>query len=115
MGEAKRRKTVDQTAHDITKQLGDSGHLIMGGFAAFLLMHKIDPKTADVGPLAMLHEAYMGGAQHLWHSMLSIMDPGREPTAADYKRMDLIEAELSAWRDRKMGELATAMKTKGSS
>ena len=36
----------------------------------------------------------MAGSQHLFSSIMNVLDPGGEPTDADYKKMDLIHAEL---------------------
>jgi hypothetical protein len=41
--------------------------------------------------------AYMAGAQHLFASMLGMLDPEPEETPSDMRRMDLIQAELEAF------------------
>jgi hypothetical protein len=38
--------------------------------------------------------AFFAGAQHLFASIMVIMDPGAEPTAADLARMSQIHEEL---------------------
>jgi hypothetical protein len=43
--------------------------------------------------------AFMAGAQHLFGSIMAIMDPEAEPTEADLKKMDLIDRELRTFAD----------------
>jgi hypothetical protein len=40
---------------------------------------------------------YMAGAQHLFASLMAAMDPDRDPTPQDLRRMSLIDAELRSW------------------
>jgi hypothetical protein len=35
--------------------------------------------------------AFMAGAEHVWSSVINMLDPGEEPTDADMRRMDLIQ------------------------
>jgi hypothetical protein len=37
---------------------------------------------------------FFAGAQHLFSSIVTILDPGEEPTDADIHKMDLIDREL---------------------
>ena len=79
----------------LTKELADKGKLIEAWWAGLRLI----AISADA-PAVQLREmrlAYMAGAQHLFSSMMNIMDKDREPTAADLNRMDLIDKELSAF------------------
>lgn len=75
--------------------------------AGFLGMRMLLPKDIAPEQLAQLRLAYLGGAQHVWSSMFSVMSPDREPTMQDMRRMAQISAELdaaglelTAWRDR---------------
>ena len=92
-------KLIEMVAHEITKELVDRGLLIEAGFAAYAKLIGIDEKT----PHALQRElqlAFMAGADHLFSSIMSIMDADAEPTTADLRRMDLIHHELEAWRGR---------------
>ena len=40
----------------------------------------------------------MAGAQHTFASVMTMLEPGDEPTAADLSRMDKIAAELEAFK-----------------
>jgi hypothetical protein len=47
-----------------------------------------------------MRTAFMAGAEHLFSSVMNVLDPGQEPTADDLRRMDLIHTELEEWRDK---------------
>lgn len=82
--------------HDaIAKGLADRGLLVHAGFVALLRTPIAAGKTD--AQLEDLKVAYMAGAQHLWASVMTVMDPGGEPTAADMRRLDLISRELEVW------------------
>jgi len=49
----------------------------------------------------------MAGAQHLFSSIMTILDPGDEPTEADMKRMELIAKEMAAFYEELKRELPT--------
>ena len=75
--------------------LADQGKLIEAGW--FSLMAIAIPADAPPVQVKEMRKAFMAGAQHLFASILSIMDPEDEPTEADLRRMDLINAELKAY------------------
>ena len=91
-----RAKLIELAALELTKDLTDKGKLIEAGFAAFA--HFVIPKDAPAIQVSEMRLAFMAGADHLFSSIISIMDAGEEPTDADLQRMDLINAELAAWR-----------------
>ena len=90
-----KRKMIEQVAHEITKKFSDEGKLVEAGFAAF---HHLCLKNASPAQVDDMRLAYMAGAEHLFTSIMVIMEPGDEPTDADLKRMDLINAEITHWR-----------------
>ncbi len=49
--------------------------------------------------------AFMAGAAHLFAAMVSVLDPGVEPTADDMRRMDMIAREINAWMPRLRAQL----------
>ena len=79
----------------LTRHLTKEGKLIEAGFAGL--------RIAAIAPDALpeqLHEmrlAFFAGAQHLFASIMSVLDPGSEPTDADMERMSNIDAELRAF------------------
>jgi hypothetical protein len=91
-------RLIEQAASDLTKELTDKGKLIEAGFAAFA--HYVVPKDAPPVQLREMHLAYMAGAEHVWSSVMNMLDPGEEPTEADMRRMDLIQREIDEWRGK---------------
>jgi hypothetical protein len=86
---------IQQVAKDVTKELTDQGKLIEAGFAA--LRHLAMAKDAPPIQVEEMRFAFMAGAQHLFSSIMVILDPGSEPTEKDLQRMDLIHNELEQW------------------
>ena len=76
----------------LSRELADQGKLIEAGWVSLRLT-----AIAHDAPAIQLQEmrmAFFAGAQHLLGSIMSILDPGDEPTDADLRRMDLINKEL---------------------
>lgn len=91
--------TADQMSRVIDKILAewsDKGKLIEGGWWAYVATSGLE--TAPKLQRTEMRKAYMLGAQHLFASIMGILDPGAEPTEKDLKRMDLIHRELDAFR-----------------
>lgn len=87
---------IIRAAHDeFVKRLSDEGKLIEVGFMA--MRAAIIPITASEGQVSDMRIAFMAGAQHLYGSIMSMMESDREPTDADMRRMSLIASELEAF------------------
>lgn len=84
-----------QFLEQLTKRLADDGKLIEAGWVS-LRLHAV-PLNAPAGQLEEMRNAFMAGAQHLFSSIMTMLDPGVEPTGADMDRMSLIAAELEAF------------------
>ena len=80
----------------LTKRLADDGKLIEAGWVSMRL-HAI-PLNAPADQLHEMRLAFMAGAQHLFASMIGMLDPEPTETPDDMKRMDLIHQELEAFR-----------------
>lgn len=91
-------RLIEQAASDLTKGLIDRGKLIEAGFAAFA--HYVIPKDAPPVQLREMRLAFMAGAEHVWSSVMNMLDPGEDPTTADLRRMDLIQREMDEWRGK---------------
>lgn len=76
----------------LSRELTDQGKLIEAGWVG-LRLAAMDP-TAPADQLREMRMAFFGGAQHLFSSIMSILEPGAEPTDKDLERMGLIQAEL---------------------
>lgn len=93
-----RAKLIEQAASDLTKELTDRGKLVEAGFAIFASC--VIPKDAPPVQLSEMRLAFMAGAEHVFSSIMNILDPGDDPTDADLRRMDLIHREIEEWRGR---------------
>jgi hypothetical protein len=76
----------------LTRELTDRGKLIEAGWLG-LRLAVISP-TAPPVQLDEMRMAFFAGAQHLFSSILGILDPGSEATDGDMARMDQIHTEL---------------------
>lgn len=82
--------------HDrIAREWADKGLLVRGGFE--VMRATALPADAPEAAVTSMRFAYMAGAQHLFSTIMSIMDPGSEPTDEDMRRMSLIHDELEQW------------------
>jgi hypothetical protein len=95
------RERIDRLA----KELSDQGRLIEAGWIALRELW-LSPNTPPDKAKA-LRWAFMAGSQHLFASIISILDPGEEPTDKDLKRIDLIHAELETFRKEMEADLPT--------
>ena len=86
---------AEALAKQLSRQLADRGKLIEAGWVLFWAL--IAPDGASRVQKDETRKAFFAGAQHLFGSMVSIMDDEREPTEADLKRMDNIAAELGEY------------------
>ncbi len=96
MGEAKRKRAsmtdYERLMTDLGRKLADDGKLIESGWIGLRKMWLPEDATAE--QVAELRKAFMAGADHLFASIMNILDDDREPTADDLRRMDLIHNEL---------------------
>jgi len=83
-----------QFLEQLSRKLADEGKLIEAGWVAMRIV--AIPPGASAEQLDAMRMAYMAGAQHLFSSIMSILEPGQEETEADMRRMDLIDQELQA-------------------
>lgn len=79
----------------LSRKLADDGRLIESGWAALRAIWVAhDAPDEQVNDM---RKAFMAGAQHLFASIMIIMDSERDPTVTDLQRMDLIHKELEAF------------------
>ena len=89
------RPEVEAMADALSKRFADEGRLIEAGWVALRVM-AIPPDASEV-QLREMRMAYMAGAQHLFASIMGVLDPDGEPTEDDMRRMELISDELDAF------------------
>ena len=79
------------------RELTSQGKLIEAGWLG--LRAATIPQDAAPLQIEEMRNAFFAGAQHLFASILSILDPGTDPTEADMARMNANQAELDAFID----------------
>lgn len=94
---AARREAIGKAADAIAGHHVDRGKIIEIGFAAMIEATYPGWQKMPKQQLLDLRMAFFGGAQHLFGSIMGILDPGHEPTERDMRRMDLIAHELEAF------------------
>lgn len=95
MGEA-RKRALFEAVLNLTRDLVDRGMLVEAGFAAFIKV--CYPHDLPTEQLRELRIAYMAGAEHLWFSVMNVMDDHQEVTDRDMLRAQHIDDELTAFR-----------------
>lgn len=55
------------------------------------------PLDASADQLEEMRNAFFAGAQHLFSSIMTMFEPGDDPTEPDLDRMTLIDKELRAF------------------
>jgi len=86
-------RDINAEAEAITKALSDSGKLVEAGFEALRLLAMLPDAPPD--QVREMRLAFFAGAQHLFGSIMTILDAGDDPTERDLRRMSLIAAELN--------------------
>jgi hypothetical protein len=86
---------ANEVINDVTKRFTDEGKLIEAGWQAYRML-SIPPNASDI-QVRESRLAYFLGAQHLFASIMGIMDSGTEPTEDDLRRLTLISNELDAF------------------
>lgn len=90
----------------LSRELTERGKLIEAGWVG-LRIAAVAP-DAPQPQLDEMRQAFFAGAQHLFSSIMTILDPGEEPTDKDLCRMDQIADELNEFiEDFKMRHAQT--------
>jgi hypothetical protein len=76
----------------VEKKLIDEGLLIEAGWQG-LRLAAIPPDAPDI-QLEEMRNAFFAGAQHLYVTLLRVMEDGEDATATDLARMGKIDDEL---------------------
>jgi hypothetical protein len=106
MGES-RRKKMRAIVEEASRQWIDGGKLIEAGWVSLRMM--AIPENASKIQLDEMRNAFFAGAQHLFGTIMTVLDPGSEPTDADMRRLDLVHKEL----DEFIKEFERKIETKG--
>lgn len=95
------RSTID----DLCRHLADEGKLIEAGWVAFRAL-TMSP-AASQAQVDEMRSAFFAGAQHLFYSIMGILDPGAEPTESDLSRMTMIDVELRSFVEEFKARIAS--------
>lgn len=82
-------------ANAVAQRLTDEGKLIEAGWVGY--QHLVLSPSAPQIQIDECRMAFFCGAQHLFGSIIGMLDPGADPTTADLQRMSQIDAELRAF------------------
>jgi hypothetical protein len=86
-------EAILKLAQEIGRRLAEEGKLVEAGWEMFCAM-TMPPNVGEDQKWDM-QMAFFAGAQHVFHTLLSIMDPGTEPTEADMLRIGNLDNELT--------------------
>lgn len=90
----------------LKRDLLDNGKLIESGWIELRIVAV--PLDASPVQLQSMREAFFAGAQHLYSSIMTVLDSDAGPTDDDVKRLDLIGDELDAFiKDFQLRRLPT--------
>lgn len=95
-------KYLNNVTRQLSINLTNEGKLIEAGWVAFEQF--VLPKDAGAAQRRDMRAAFFAGAQHLFASVITIMDEDREPTDADLHKMDMISAELDNFIDQELSK-----------
>jgi len=84
-----------QFLEQLSRKLADEGRLIEAGWVALRI--QAIPHNAPAVQLQEMRMAFMAGAQHLFSSIMTILEEGVMETEADMTRMELIHKELETF------------------
>jgi len=79
----------------LTRELVDQGKIIEAGWVSLRLA--AIPLDAPADQLEEMRNAFFAGAQHLFLSIMTMLEGGDDPTKNDLSRMELIDLELRAF------------------
>jgi hypothetical protein len=104
MGEAKKRREAEakrrekmtdfeKFSHDLEQSLIREGKYVRAGWVG---LQKLLWPNGDVSPMQLreMEKAFMAGAQHMFTGIINALSDDKEPTAEDYRRMELMDKEL---------------------
>jgi hypothetical protein len=101
------QQRIHELADKLAKDLVKAGKLIEGGWYGYRAL--CVPHEASDVQVFETRMAFFAGAQHLWGSIMGIMDADREPTQADMDRMDAIDHEIRTFAESVKAEVARRM------
>jgi len=93
---------------ELSQKLADNGKLLEAGWVGFRMY--VIPQQAPAQQIDEMRIAFMAGAQHLFGSIMTMLDPEDEPTDDDMQRMNLIHKELEAFANELQNKIKDRQK-----
>lgn len=89
----------------VTRKMTDDGKIIEAGWVGF--KGTVLPVGADRNQTLVLRTTFFAGCQHLFTSIMNVLEPGADPTDADLRRMDKIHQELEEFKQELLDQVST--------
>lgn len=86
------KEKLHKMADMILKDLSDRGQVVEGGWRAYELLCGLQNVSST--QRNECRKAFFFGAGHVFTSMITMMEPGTEPTDKDMERMNKLNSEL---------------------
>ena len=91
-----KRALIEAAASALTQKLMDDGKLIEAGFAAFA--RAVIPNDAPAIQRSEMRIAFVAGAEHVFSSIMNVLEEGEDPTANDLRRLEMLQNEIDELR-----------------
>ena len=99
-------KTLADLVQKIQQRLIDEGRPIAAGWQIYrLVLLKLGPHETN----AVAEDAFLAGCEYTFTTMIGMLEEGREPTEADFRRLDQIHAEIEQIQARMKLRFGRAM------
>jgi len=82
----------------ITQALVDKGQIIEAGWIGLKML--TIPEDASSTQIEEMRNAFFAGAQHVFGSIMGMLEAGTEPTDKDLRRMSLLNDELNQFLEQ---------------
>jgi hypothetical protein len=86
--------TDQEKIEGLTKELISKGHLIKAGWVGYVVAVYGKDGLSNENQHDQLMQAFYAGAQHLFASIMNVLDPGDEITNEDLENIAMIHNEL---------------------
>lgn len=94
------REEVKKLVEELTRKATDEGKVIELGWLSLRAL-ALSPDAPEE-QVEQLRKSFFCGAHFLFASIMTMLEPGTEPTAIDMLRMDMIHRELQVF-EKEMG------------
>jgi hypothetical protein len=94
------KEKVKKLVEDLTKNATDEGKVIELGWLSLRAL-ALSPEAPEE-QVDQLRKSFFCGAHFLFSSIMTLLEPGTEPTELDRLRLDMIHRELKVF-EKEMG------------